>query len=308
MTRAAAPCNAGELPYAAADSAIARVYKALNGVSNHEALNCGGPANGGSSTDDLATCLLLAAKRLVAVGIGSANGRVDYRALAESPALAEYVRLTRSLRAFDLRSLVTLNERKAFWINLYNALVIHAVITYRPSGSIRTVRAVFDRAAYVIGGMRFSANDIEHGILRANAGHPVLFQPQFVRDDPRHTFVLDTLDARVHFALNCAARSCPPIRFYDAERLDEQLDLAARSFLNGGGMVIKKTERTLYLSRIFSWYARDFGSALFGYRRADQLVRFAARYVDDVTLRQFLIHEVKNVRIRFLPYNWSLNG
>jgi hypothetical protein len=279
----------------------------LNGVSNREALNCAGADSGGNA-DDLAARLLMMAKQLEVTGINHDAGTVDYAAVARNAVFADYVRLTQALHRFDLRSLVTDDDRKAFWINLYNALVIHAVLAYRPAQSIRAVRAVFDRAAYVIGEMRFSASDIEHGILRANAGHPAFFQPQFVPDDPRRGFVLDSLDARVHFALNCAARSCPPIRFYAAQHLDAQLDLAARSFVNGGGVVIKKVERTIYLSRIFSWYARDFGGALFGYRRVGRLVRFAANYLNDIDQRQYILDHSDNLRVRFLKYDWALNG
>ncbi len=300
-------CSANELRYGVYEGVITRLYKMLNGVSNHEALNCGGGAES-DLADDLAARLLLTAKRLGSAGVSGADGSVDYSQVARSEAFAEYVQLTQRLRAFDLQSLTTQEERKAFWINLYNALVIHAVIAYRPARSIRAVRAVFDRAAYVVDGLRFSANDIEHGILRANAGHPVFFREQFAPDDPRRPFVLESLDARLHFALNCAARSCPPIRFYDAKLLNAQLDVAARSFVNGGGVVIEKATRTIYLSRIFSWYARDFGSALFGYRRAAQLVLYAAQYLDDAELRQYTADRADNMRVRFLQYDWTLNG
>ena len=59
---------------------------------------------------------------------------------------------------------------------------------------------------------------MEHGVLRANKGHPASGEPEFAASDPRHSVSLSVVDPRIHFALNCGARSCPPIRVYTEER------------------------------------------------------------------------------------------
>ena len=78
--------------------------------------------------------------------------------------------------------------------------------------------------AYDVGGLLFSLDEIEHGVLRCNRGHPKDKKPMFVlENDPRMKLMLTKFDARIHFALNCGANSCPPIRIYQADRLNAQV-------------------------------------------------------------------------------------
>lgn len=87
-----------------------------------------------------------------------------------------------------------------------------------------------------VGGLRYAADDIEHGILRRNRPHPFLRLRPLGSGDPRLQFMVSTFDPRLHFALVCAAKSYPPIALYSGEQLDQQLNLAMRSFLRGGGL------------------------------------------------------------------------
>ena len=80
--------------------------------------------------------------------------------------------------------------------------------------------------AYNVGGLLFTLDEIEHGILRVNKGHPKDGKPMF-NDDKRKKLMVESLDPRIHFALNCGAASCPPIRIYQKEKLDKQV----KSFL-----------------------------------------------------------------------------
>ena len=233
-------------------------------------------------------------------------GLVDYLTMARSEAYSEYRVLAAQLRTFHPGSLQTDGERKAFWINLYNALILDAVVAMRLSGA--PADGWFERAAYNVGGYRFSANDIEHGVLRANRWHLLAAGPQFGRGDPRRAWSVSALDPRVHFALNCAARSCPPIRAYSAERLDEQLHLAAFSFLNGGQLTLDRDTMRLGLSRMFQYYGHDFGAGPFALWGHARLVQFAAPFAADTEDRAFLTEHAKQLRVEFLPYDWSLNA
>lgn len=233
------------------------------------------------------------------------DGTVDYSGLGASSAYSDYVRLTSGLRRFDLDVLADNAVRKAFWINLYNSLVVHAVIDRQLRGG--PAKGMFERAAYAVGGFRFSANDIEHGILRANRSHVLALGPQFGRGDPRLAYRVTNFDARIHFALNCAARSCPPIRAYEPERLDQQLELAAKSFLSGGQMVLDRVAMRLSLSRLFAYYGPDFGGGWLGLWGKSELVCWAAQYAADTDDRAFLMAHAHELRVRFLPYDWSLN-
>jgi len=229
------------------------------------------------------------------------SGRVAYEKMRGSAAYADYLDLSRSLKQMDLGGLGSREEKIAFWVNLYNVIVIHGIIELGVRDSIKEVRNFFKRTCYSIGGMEFSPDAIEHGILRGNSRPPnALFRP-FGRNDARLAHIIEPVDARIHFTLVCASLSCPPIAFYSADKLDEQLTLAGQSFVNGGGAVIDRDAATVSLSRIFKWYAPDFGGG-----RAERL-RFIAGFVYDDSDREYLIENAERVRVLYQSYDWRLN-
>jgi Protein of unknown function, DUF547 len=282
------------------------LYYGLNRVGGDEVLN--GAGDCAAPAEPLDRALRHCLNQLKAEAIDSAGQHVDYATLKASSTFATFRSLAVCLQTFDLQSLKSHEERMAFWLNLYNALILHAVIERDMPRSVNTERGIFDRAAYCVGGYRFSANDIEHGILRCNRSHPLVPGPVFAAGDPRRDFIVQRFDPRLHAALNCAARSCPPIRFYDPDRLDAQLDLAMRIFVNGGAVEIDQARLRVSLSRIFSWYATDFGGRWFGYRAADRLIRYILPYIESSDDRTWLEANATKLRVRFLPYDWSLNA
>ena len=198
-----------------------------------------------ASSPALAADLYRLVNQLKAETFDLSRGSVDYDRVRVSDTYAAYRLCAQQLQTFDLRALTLREEQLAFWINLYNALMVDAVIGFHVARSVTDVRGFFWRAAYTIGGWRFNANDIEHGVLRANAPHPAIPGAHFAARDPRRGFSLANHDPRIHFALNCASQSCPPISFYASEQIDRQLDLAARSFINGGGAEIDRVRGCL---------------------------------------------------------------
>ncbi|MGD2254097.1 MAG: DUF547 domain-containing protein [Anaerolineales bacterium] len=266
------------------------------GTSSIEVLNTGSPS---ISQVEIASALKRSADGMRAVALDPQNGSLNYASLAKSEAYAAFRELTRALPVFELDRLGGEAAQTAFWINLYNALILDAVVHYGIAGSLRDHLWLFRRAAYNVAGMRFSADDIEHGVLRGNRPHWVTKLPAFSRYDPRLRHALRDPDPRIHFALVCGARSCPPIAFYDGEHLDRQLDLAAASFINGGGASFDSQGSTLWISRIFRWYQRDFG----GRRGVLEVVR---RHLKHPDAREAL--DSGAYRVRFLSYDWSLNG
>jgi hypothetical protein len=213
------------------------------------------------------------------------------KALPDQPrdeALAELGRAATALRQFELGTLRTREARLPFWINVYNALTFHAIVYFRPRWTVWEVPGFFDRAAYEIGGLPFSLNEIEHGVLRANRPAPGSRRRPFSPDDPRLQFALTEaeFDPRIHFALNCGARSCPPVGVYEAQRVDEQLELAATGFLRAETEV--RSDR-IVTSAILKWYRTDFGDlhALLGrYLPAESAAR------------------ARGKRLTFRPYDW----
>lgn len=259
-----------------------------------------GPALAGPA---LAAALRAAVNALKAEAIDEAGLTVDYRRLRASPAYANYcTALTPQLYAYDPAGLASRAERLAFWINLYNALVIDAVIALEVRESVTRQWAglgFFRTAAYLVGGRRCALDDIEHGILRANRSNPFLPGPQFADGDRRLAWIVDPPDPRIHFALNCASRSCPPIGVYDADRIDEQLELAARSFVDAD-VAIDPERGEIRLSAIFSWYRDDFGGPA-------GIVALLRRTLPDDERRAWLI-QARAGRLIYRDYDWRLNG
>ncbi|MBM3213718.1 DUF547 domain-containing protein [Candidatus Poribacteria bacterium] len=231
------------------------------------------------------------ANRLVAQFVD--GKRVDYEGLSQSPAFAEYRELAARLDRFDPGELATHDEQVAFWVNLYNALVMHSVLDSGVTTSVRERERFFDLFAYRIGGLVYTPNDIEHGILRGVS---------ILHTDPRFRFVVARLDPRIHFALNCASAGCPPIAAYDADRLDEQLDTAARAFVNSPSEVRLDAEsNTLHLSAIFDWYRDDFGE------KPRSEIDFIARMLSDDATREYIEEHRDTLRLVYNDYDWSLN-
>lgn len=249
-------------------------------------------------------------RRIEAEAIDPLTKRVNYAILATLPPYAEYRALVPSLATFDLAQLITPAQRFAFWVNLYNLLMLDVVIQKRIQTSVQTVRGVFFSHGYWVGGCFFSLNDIEQGILRANRGYPALPGGQFLRTDPRYALIMPTLDARLHFALNCASESCPPIAFYSAENLESQLTLATQNFINSHEVELDAQHHTAQLSKIFQWYAPDFGASFavtLGFGDASPLLVWMSNYLLDAEWGKYVKLNVKRFRVSFRPYNWALN-
>ncbi|MEJ2254617.1 MAG: glycoside hydrolase family 15 protein [Nitrospirota bacterium] len=231
----------------------------------------------------------------------AASGRVAYERMEASKAYREYVELSHALRGIDPRGLDGHAESLAFWINIYNVLVIHGVVETGVRDSVKEVRDFFRRVQYEMGGVYFSPDDIEHGVLRGNARPPYSLLKPFGGDDPRLACVLKRREPRVHFALVCASSSCPPIGVYTPEAIEEDLDVAARTFLNAGGVEVDRTAGRVRISRIFKWYGKDFGPTL------PERLRFVGRYLYREEDREFLLNEAENIGVTYQDYDWRLN-
>lgn len=230
---------------------------------------------------------------------------VDYQHLQTSPAYLEYQQsCSPRLRTFDPGDLTSREERLAFWINLYNALVIDGVIANEITQTVGAnslgLLAFFRKTAYNVGGLRMSCDDIEHGVLRGNRGHPIVPGAQFSSTDPRLAWVVDPCDVRIHFALNCAGRSCPPIQVYSAQQLDSQLDLAARNFVNAD-LEIDPERNEVKLSTIFKWFTSDFGGR-------EGMIDFLIEHLPEDERKTWLIERKGALRFKYKPYDWGLNS
>jgi hypothetical protein len=206
------------------------------------------------------------------------DGVVDYRGFQDDEALLDgYLD---SLARVDPRALSD-DERFAFYVNAYNAWTIKLILSRYPDiRSIKDLGGLFTspwkKKIARIDGRLLTLDQIEHDILRS-----------------------EFRDPRVHFAVNCASKGCPPLQSepFSGRHLDEQLDRAARGFINDSRFNYLSGE-TLWVSKIFDWFNEDFG---------DDIIGFVMRYADP-PLSDTLKRSRDRVRVKYLDYDWSLNG
>lgn len=259
-------------------------------------LNAGRPAGARVPLTGLAGELRERLADLVARHADPAGGLVDYRGLAVSAGFAALVALTRHLPGGRPDELSTLEEQIAFWVNLYNVLTVHAITALGIHDGVGEIREFFKHPRYDVGGEPFALVDIEHGVLRRNRTSRNMPVPVWKAGDPRHRWMVARVDPRVHFTLMCGARSCPPIRAYEARRLDAQLDLATRAFVNGD-VEVDPERGSVRLSRIYYWYEEDFGDVL----------GWVLRYLDPGPGRDWLARHAGEARAEYRSYEWELN-
>lgn len=190
--------------------------------------------------------------------------QVDYGQLVKEPGLLQ--QLIVAIKNYDLRG-KSEAERKAFWINAYNLLVIQAVVEKYPIRSPKDVPGFFDRQLWEAAGEKMTLNDLE-----------------------KEKLINAFADPRIHFALVCAARGCPPLLSgaYFPQRLDEQLEQATRQILNDPQFTQREGE-LVKISQIFRWYISDFNNV-------------------NIFLNQYLEQPIdKQTTLRYYPYDWALN-
>jgi hypothetical protein len=251
-------------------------------------------------TKDLASKLMMAIGDLKEAFYEMNRGIVDYKAMKQSTKYRTYLGLAGQLQVFDLKTLTTREEKLAFWINLYNTIVVQGIAELELTASVREINNFFSHISYRIGDYTFSPDEIEHGILRSNARPPYRIFSTFRKNDPRREFALKKLDPRIHFALVCGSRSCAPIRFYQANMIDEQLDTATRNFINSSEVIILPEKNMILLSQIFNWYIKDFG-------KQKDIFNFLLHYLNPDDKAKYLAENEETIEVAYLFYDWNLN-
>lgn len=216
---------------------------------------------------------------------------VDYQTLKEQRADLDLAVNQLAALPADKYAAMSRNEQIALWINAYNALTLRSVIDRYPFESIQDLKSARDSTEWTVAGRQVTINDIAHEILR----------PEFK-------------DPRLHFAVNCASVSCPPLAsqpFLPAT-LDRQLDQAARSFVNEVTRnKINPHTLTLTTSGIFSAYGEDFvekyGTDQFDSVSATEaaILNFVFSHVDSSVLDMINTDAIWTVE--YFPYDRSLN-
>jgi hypothetical protein len=203
------------------------------------------------------------------------DGRVAYRdwKARDLASLESYLKTLAEAKVESMSEA----ETKAFWINAYNAVIIQGVFNGYSAEGLISRKRLFSWYSLVVAGKKRTPDEIEHQILR----------PQF-------------RDPRIHFTIVCASTSCPKLRpeAYVPERLEQQLDDAARAFSNDpvrNRFVLDQVA----VSPIFQWFAQDFID------QAGSVPKFLLRYVAE---EKKAILESFTGDLQYLEYNWTLNA
>ncbi len=206
------------------------------------------------------------------------DGVVDYKGFKDDEAILD--QYLEALAAVDPEPLSP-DDQFAFYVNAYNAWTIKLILSRYPGiRSIKDLGSLFSspwkKTIARIDGSLMTLDQIEHDILRKRFKDP-----------------------RVHFAVNCASKSCPPLQGepFAGNLLNDQLNQAARAFINAPRFNRLEGD-TLWVSKIFDWFPEDFDGDVIGY-----FIKFA-----EVPMRNQLEKNKERIKIKYLDYDWSLNG
>ena len=199
----------------------------------------------------------------------SSSGKVDYQAIKDKVIILD--KYLDYLSQNVPKSFASKNEKLAFWINAYNASTIKLLVDNYPVESIMDLHGgkAFDNKWLSMGDEKLSLNDIENNKIRAKFNEP-----------------------RIHFAVNCAAKSCPPIlnRAWTAVNIQAYLEARAKTFINNSAYN-KLSVGSVQISKIFEWYAKDFPEDIVSY-----LNKYSNTQID------------ADAQVSYIEYDWTLNG
>ncbi|XP_050222611.1 uncharacterized protein LOC126672499 [Mercurialis annua] len=226
---------------------------------------------------------------------------IDYRSIHGSEEFARYLRIIQELQRVEFHDLPR-EEKLAFFINLHNLMVIHAILVLGyPNGALER-RKFFGDFKYVIGGCTFSLSAIQNGILRANQRPPYNLMKPFGVNDKRCKAALPYPEPLIHFALVNGTRSGPALKCYSPGNVDKELLEAARCFLRGGGLVIDVNAKVAHVSKILKWFSMDFG------KNEVEVLKHASNYLEP-TNSELLLELLANgqLKVQYQTYDWGLN-
>jgi len=221
------------------------------------------------------------------------HGKVDYNAVKQhQPELDAHLNTVANLSAGEFETF-SRAQQLAFYINAYNGRILHEVASHYPIKSVMDIQGVFKKNTFTVAGRLLTLDRLENEVLR-----PTFHEP------------------RIHFAINCAARSCPPLQGkpFTANQLDQQLEQAARGFMTDPKQNrYDPTSNTVQISKLLEWFGGDFLSK---YPDASPrkgltpeqaaVLTFAAQFVGQGPMKTFL--RSGTPRVVFMEYDWRLNS
>lgn len=180
------------------------------------------------------------------------------------------------------------NEKLAFWINTYNAF-IQIILSEKPE-LYEDRGEFFGNKLMTIAGIEMSFDDIEHSIMRnsrnkLSGGYLKKWcEPKWIK-----RLRNEDIDGRIHFAINCGAKSCPPVAIYDDTTLDRELNRISKAYLKDKTTIDGETVTT---TPLFSWFRADFGGK---------------RGIKKFLKNKGIVNEGLDIDLEFGNYDWTLS-
>mmetsp|Transcript_5841 Transcript_5841/g.8477 ORF Transcript_5841/g.8477 Transcript_5841/m.8477 type:complete len:705 (-) Transcript_5841:1335-3449(-) len=186
------------------------------------------------------------------------NSTYNYDAIRHTKEFQSFEESICQLQLMDL-SYMEVRSKVAFFLNLYNLMVRHALIRFHPKS---VTPAFFRSIQYRLGNnYLLSLDDIHHGILRNNSDHPLTGERCFAPDDPRNVLRLPGRDTRIHFCLNSGKGNCDEVHEFHGEAIDEELRVQAENYCNKDKNIrLEESTNTLILPRFMKKYVVDFAT------------------------------------------------
>ena len=213
------------------------------------------------------------------------------QAVKEEQPATEYVQRLREADPDELAAaLNTDDRRKTFWINVYNAFII---LQLRENPALYEDRGAFFSADNIeVAGEKLSFDKIEHGILRRSKVKLSLgyLDKTFVDAFEKRMRVTE-VDWRIHFALNCGAKACPPVEVYRVETLNAQLDKRALAYLTATTRYDAAAGK-VEVTTLMNWFRADFGGE---------------EGVLDILKKRTLLPSGASPSISYSDYDWTLD-
>ncbi|MBW2961573.1 DUF547 domain-containing protein [Mesonia aestuariivivens] len=212
-----------------------------------------------------------------------------YDAVKNDSSAEKYIQQLEKIAKNNLeKELTNDTKKKAFWLNIYNTYIQY--LLKKNPDLYQDRSAFFKDERFTIAGEKMSLDDVEHGMIRDSRvklsyGH--LKDPFASKFEKK--FRVSEVDWRIHFALNCGAKSCPPVTFYKVESLDTQLEKSAKAYLK---REVKFNKNKVYVPRLMNWFRADFGGK-------DGVIKILKSYE--------LIPKNSDPGVEFLDYNWELD-
>lgn len=181
------------------------------------------------------------------------------------------------------------HKRLAFWLNIYNGFT--QVLLKKNPDQYKTRNSFFSSRQIDIAGRQLSLDDIEHGILRhSRVKWSEGYLGKILPSGFEKKFRVEKLDYRIHFALNCGAKSCPPIAFYEPASIDKQLTVAVKAYLKGE-CEYDSVKNVVNVPALMGWFRHDFGGK---------------KNMLEILKQNKIIPKDSNPSIHLKKYDWSL--